>query len=140
VDGEIIDHEALRREIRGKYRDVAVDPERSFDFCTGRPLAQRLGYGLARLAIGRSPWLALTGGALALAGWGTLPIWAGQDNLSSILAKMGASPQLAQVWTQFKAPGPAPTCTSSSSATWPARCCWAWPSPGPARSPAGHPS
>jgi len=44
VDGEIIDHEALRREIRGKYRDVAVDPERSFDFCTGRPLAQRLGY------------------------------------------------------------------------------------------------
>ena len=44
MDGEIIDHEALRREIRGKYRDVAVDPERSFDFCTGRPLAQRLGY------------------------------------------------------------------------------------------------
>ena len=25
--------------------------------------------GLARLAIGRSPWLTLTGGALALAGW-----------------------------------------------------------------------
>ena len=44
MDGEIIDHEALRREIRGKYRDVAVDPERSFDFCAGRPLAQRLGY------------------------------------------------------------------------------------------------
>ena len=44
MDGEIIDHEALRREIRGKYRDVAVDPERSFDFYTGRALAQRLGY------------------------------------------------------------------------------------------------
>ena len=44
MDDEIIDHEALRREIRGKYRDVAVDPDRSSGFCTGRPLAQRLGY------------------------------------------------------------------------------------------------
>ena len=61
--------------------------------------------GLARLAIGRSPWLALTGGALALAGWGTLPIWAGQDNLSSIIAKMGASPATAEVWTQFNGSG-----------------------------------
>jgi hypothetical protein len=44
MDDEIADHEALRREIRGKYRDVAVDPDRRFDFRTGRPLAQRLGY------------------------------------------------------------------------------------------------
>ena len=44
MDDEIADHEALRREIRGKYRDVAVDPDRSFEFCTGRPLALRLGY------------------------------------------------------------------------------------------------
>jgi hypothetical protein len=42
VDDEIADREALRREIRGKYRDVAVDPERSFDFYTGRTLAHRL--------------------------------------------------------------------------------------------------
>lgn len=44
MDDEIADREALRREIRGKYRDVAVDPERSFDFYTGRALADRLGY------------------------------------------------------------------------------------------------
>lgn len=61
--------------------------------------------GLARLAIHRSPWLAMTGGALALAGWGTLPIWAGQDNLTYLLGKMGTSPQLAQVWTQFNGSG-----------------------------------
>jgi arsenite methyltransferase len=44
VDDEIADHEALRREIREKYRDVAIDPDRDFDFRTGRPLAARLGY------------------------------------------------------------------------------------------------
>ena len=44
MDAEIADREALRREIRGKYRDVAVDPERSFGFCTGRALGHRLGY------------------------------------------------------------------------------------------------
>ena len=44
MDDKIVDQEALRREIRDKYRDVAVDPDRSFDFCTGRPLAERLGY------------------------------------------------------------------------------------------------
>jgi SAM-dependent methyltransferase len=44
MDDEIADHEALRRGIRDKYRDVAADPDRDFDFYTGRPLAQRLGY------------------------------------------------------------------------------------------------
>lgn len=34
----------LRREVRGKYRDVALQPGRTFDFHTGRPLAERLGY------------------------------------------------------------------------------------------------
>jgi hypothetical protein len=44
VDDEIADHKALRREIRDKYRDVAIDPDRDFEFYTGRPLAARLGY------------------------------------------------------------------------------------------------
>jgi arsenite methyltransferase len=44
MDDEIAGHEALRREIREKYRDVAIDPDRDFDFYAGRPLAARLGY------------------------------------------------------------------------------------------------
>ena len=39
-----IDADGLRREVRGKYREVALQPGRAFDFCTGRPLAERLGY------------------------------------------------------------------------------------------------
>ena len=39
-----IDAGRLRREVRGKYRDVALGPDRAFDFDTGRPLAERLGY------------------------------------------------------------------------------------------------
>ena len=34
----------LRHEVRGKYRDVALRPESTLGFCTGRPLAERLGY------------------------------------------------------------------------------------------------
>jgi len=34
----------LRREVGDKYRDVALEPDRTFDFYTGRPLAERLGY------------------------------------------------------------------------------------------------
>src|ERR1017187_4987724 len=44
MDDKTVDQEALRREIRDKSRAVAADPDRSFDFCTGRTLAQRLGY------------------------------------------------------------------------------------------------
>lgn len=44
MDDEIADPEALRRGIREKYRDVAIDPDRGFDFRTGRSLAARLGY------------------------------------------------------------------------------------------------
>jgi arsenite methyltransferase len=40
----LVDPEALREQVRGKYRDVAVDPNRTFHFDTGRPLAARLGY------------------------------------------------------------------------------------------------
>ena len=39
-----IDAGRLRREVRGKYRDVALQPGRAFGFCTGRLLAERLGY------------------------------------------------------------------------------------------------
>src|SRR6266566_1464625 len=40
----LVDPEALREQVRGKYREVAVDPGASFHFHTGRPLASRLGY------------------------------------------------------------------------------------------------
>ena len=39
-----VDAEALREEVRSKYREVAVNPGGSFHFHTGRPLAKRLGY------------------------------------------------------------------------------------------------
>jgi arsenite methyltransferase len=40
----LVDPEALREQIRAKYREVAAQPRRSFHFHTGRPLATRLGY------------------------------------------------------------------------------------------------
>lgn len=40
----LVDPEALREQVRDKYREVASDPHRSFHFHTGRPLAARLGY------------------------------------------------------------------------------------------------
>ena len=39
-----VDVDALRDQVREKYREVAADPHRSFHFHTGRPLAARLGY------------------------------------------------------------------------------------------------
>jgi SAM-dependent methyltransferase len=39
-----VDPDALREQVRGKYRDVAHDPGASFHFHTGRALASRLGY------------------------------------------------------------------------------------------------
>ena len=43
----LVDPDALREQVREKYREVAVDPHRSFHFHTGRPLAARLGYDAA---------------------------------------------------------------------------------------------
>jgi SAM-dependent methyltransferase len=40
----LVDPDALRVQVRDKYREVAVDPQRTFHFHTGRPLAARLGY------------------------------------------------------------------------------------------------
>jgi SAM-dependent methyltransferase len=47
MDELLVDPEALREQVRDKYREVAVDPNRSFHFHTGRPLAARLGYDAA---------------------------------------------------------------------------------------------
>jgi SAM-dependent methyltransferase len=43
-DELLVDPEALREQVRSKYREVAVEPGASFHFHTGRPLAARLGY------------------------------------------------------------------------------------------------
>ncbi|HEX2321887.1 MAG TPA: methyltransferase domain-containing protein [Streptosporangiaceae bacterium] len=39
-----VDPQALREQVRDKYREVAVDPGGNFHFHTGRDLAGRLGY------------------------------------------------------------------------------------------------
>jgi arsenite methyltransferase len=43
-DDLLVEPETLREQVRDKYREVAVDPHRTFHFHTGRPLAARLGY------------------------------------------------------------------------------------------------
>jgi arsenite methyltransferase len=49
----LVDPDALREQVRGKYREVAVDPGAGFHFHTGRGLAGRLGYEAA--AVGALP-------------------------------------------------------------------------------------
>src|SRR5579863_4487467 len=44
---DAVDAEALRDEVRKKYREVAAHPDGTYHFHTGRPLAVRLGYELA---------------------------------------------------------------------------------------------
>lgn len=39
-----VDAEALREEVKSKYRAVAIDPHGNYHFHTGRDLARRLGY------------------------------------------------------------------------------------------------
>ncbi len=43
-DKLMVDEEALREQVRVKYREVATDPNQTYHFHTGRPLAARLGY------------------------------------------------------------------------------------------------
>jgi SAM-dependent methyltransferase len=50
ADDLLVDPTALRDQVRDKYREVAVDPDGSFHFHTGRPLAARLGYDPAASA------------------------------------------------------------------------------------------
>jgi SAM-dependent methyltransferase len=40
----VVDAHELREQVRKKYREVALEPGRTFHFHTGRVLAQRLGY------------------------------------------------------------------------------------------------
>ena len=40
----VVDPDALRQEVKNKYREVAVDPHGTYHFHTGRPLARHLGY------------------------------------------------------------------------------------------------
>ena len=46
-----VDPDALREQVRVKYREVAVDPGASFHFHTGRSLAARLGYDAAATGV-----------------------------------------------------------------------------------------
>src|SRR6267143_5695664 len=41
---QVVDLEALRKEVRQKYREVAEDPTAAYHFHTGRAHAIRLGY------------------------------------------------------------------------------------------------
>jgi SAM-dependent methyltransferase len=43
----MVDGEALREQVREKYKEVSVDPHKDYHFHTGRPLAARLGYEAA---------------------------------------------------------------------------------------------
>ena len=40
----LVDENALREEVKSKYREVAIDPQGKFHFHTGRYLAKHLGY------------------------------------------------------------------------------------------------
>lgn len=42
-----VNPDALREEVKSKYRDVAANPHGEHHFHTGRPLARRLGYDMA---------------------------------------------------------------------------------------------
>lgn len=43
----LVDPEALREQVRDKYREVALAPHGEHHFHTGRPLSVRLGYDQA---------------------------------------------------------------------------------------------
>ena len=49
----LVDPVKLREEVKGKYREVALEPDRKFHFHTGRPLAKKLGYDDS--IVGRMP-------------------------------------------------------------------------------------
>src|SRR3954471_25029313 len=44
ADDLLVDQDALREQVKDKYREVAVDPHHTFHFHVGRENAARLGY------------------------------------------------------------------------------------------------
>ncbi len=66
ADDLLVDPDALREQVRDKYREVAADPHRTFHFHTGRRLAALLGYEAA--AVDALPDRAVE----SFAGWATL--------------------------------------------------------------------
>jgi arsenite methyltransferase len=46
----VVDVDVLRAQVRDKYREVALEPDATFHFHTGRPLARLLGYEPAAVA------------------------------------------------------------------------------------------
>ena len=44
TDTPTVDTQVLREQVREKYRAVAVEPDATYHFHTGRLLAHRLGY------------------------------------------------------------------------------------------------
>jgi hypothetical protein len=57
--------------------------------------------GMTLLAMRRSPWLATIGGFLALTGCIAFVVFAGQDDLSYLMAQMGGGQQLVTLWDRF---------------------------------------
>jgi len=45
ADDLLVDVDALREQVREKYREVAAEPNAEYHFHTGRRLARKLGYG-----------------------------------------------------------------------------------------------
>jgi SAM-dependent methyltransferase len=44
LGGVVVDVDALREDVKSKYREVAIDPRGTYHFHTGRYLARHLGY------------------------------------------------------------------------------------------------
>jgi len=57
--------------------------------------------GMTMLALRRSPWLATIGGFLALIGLFAFIVFAGQEDLSYLMAQMGGGSQLVALWDRF---------------------------------------
>jgi hypothetical protein len=57
--------------------------------------------GMARLAMQRSPWLAVSGAVLGLIGWLPFSALTAQEDLTLQMARLGGGDLLATLWEQF---------------------------------------